>query len=89
MQKTNIVFSALVVKAYMYVMEGLKSIESFQLTICMSLKTPFKLNQNTIFHADAGQYPLYCLTKMHDNEEEYLKLWTSPSRMPCNHIGME
>ena len=26
---------------------------------------------------DAGQYPLYCLTKKHDNEEEDLKLCTS------------
>ena len=24
-------------------------------------------------------FPLYCLTKRHDNEEEDLKLWTSPS----------
>ena len=37
MQKTNIVLSALVVKACMYVMEGPKSIESLQLIACMSL----------------------------------------------------
>ena len=47
MQKTNIVFSVLVVKAYMYVMEGPNSIESLQLTVCLGLNTPFKLNQNT------------------------------------------
>ena len=23
-----------------------------------------------LFHADVGHYPLYCLTKRHDNEEE-------------------
>ena len=62
----------------MYVMEGPKSIESLQLTMCLSLNTPFELNHNTIFHVDAGHHPLYCLTKMHDNEEEDLKLWTSP-----------
>ena len=33
-----------------------------------------------VFHVDASHYPLYCLTKMHDNEEEDLKLWTSPSK---------
>ena len=31
----------------------------------------------TVFHIDASRYPLYCLTKRHDNEEEDLKLWTS------------
>ena len=45
--KKQIFFSALVVKAYMYVMEGPKSTESLQLTVCLSLNTPFKLNQNT------------------------------------------
>ena len=34
----------------------------------------------TVFHADASHYPLYCLTKRHDNEEEALKLWTSSSK---------
>ena len=34
----------------------------------------------TVFHADAGHYHLYCLTKRNDNEEEGLKLWTSPSK---------
>ena len=23
-----------------------------------------------LFHADVGHYPLYCLTKRHDNDEE-------------------
>ena len=45
--KKQILFSALVVKAYMYVMEGPKSTESLQLTVFLSLNTPFKLNQNT------------------------------------------
>ena len=48
MQKTNIVLSALVVKACIYVMEGPKSIEYLQLTTCLSLNnSPFKLNQDT------------------------------------------
>ena len=37
MQKPNIVLSALVVKACMYVMKGPKSIESLQRIACMSL----------------------------------------------------
>ena len=45
--KKNIVFSALLVKKYMYVMAEPKSIESLQLIVCLSLNTPFKLNQNT------------------------------------------
>ena len=45
--KNKYCFSVLVLKAYMYVMEGPKSIEFLQLTICLSLNTPFKLNQNT------------------------------------------
>ena len=44
--KNKYCFSTLVVKAYMYVMEGLKSIESLQQTVCPSLNT-LKLNQNT------------------------------------------
>ena len=32
------------------------------------------------FSMHAGHYPLYCPTKRHDNEEEDLKLWTSPSK---------
>ena len=45
--KNKYCFSTLVVKAYMYVMEGPKSIASLQLTVSLSLNTPFKLNQNT------------------------------------------
>ena len=45
--KNKYCFSALVVKAYMYVMEVPKSIESLQLTVCLILNAPFKLNQNT------------------------------------------
>ena len=37
-----------------------------------------KLYVETVFHANAGHYPIYCLTKRHDNDEEDLKLWTSP-----------
>ena len=37
----------------------------------------YNLYVKTVFDVDAGQYPLYCLTKKHDNEEEDLKLWTS------------
>ena len=44
--KNKYCFSALV-KAYMYVMEGPKSIESLQFIVFLSLNTPFKLNQNT------------------------------------------
>ena len=43
----------------------------------------------TIFHIDASRYPIYCLTKRHDNEEEDLKLRTSPSKNALNHIGKE
>ena len=45
--KSKYFFTVLVVKAYLYVMEGPKSIESLQLIVCLSLNTPFKLNQNT------------------------------------------
>ena len=45
--KNKYCFSALVVKAYMYVMEEPKSTKSLQLTVFLSLNTPFKLNQNT------------------------------------------
>ena len=39
-------------------------------------------NVKTVFHANVGHYPyLYCLyTKRNDNQEEDLKLWTSPSK---------
>ena len=40
----------------------------------------YKIYSLNIFYADAGHYPLYCLTKRHYNEEEDLKLWTSPSK---------
>ena len=40
----------------------------------------YNLSVKTIFHADAGHYPLYRLTKRHDNEEEDLKLWNSPPK---------
>ena len=40
----------------------------------------YHLYVETIYHADASHYPLYCLTQRHDNEEEDLKLWTSPSK---------
>ena len=33
-----------------------------------------------VLHVDASHYPLYCLTKGHDNEEEDLKLWTLASK---------
>ena len=39
----------------------------------------YNLYVDTVFHADACHYPLYCLTKSHVNEEEDLKLWTSRS----------
>ena len=42
--KNKYCFSTVVVKAYIYVMEGPKLIESLQLTVCLSLNTPFKLN---------------------------------------------
>ena len=35
----------------------------------------YKLYVEIVFHADAGQYPLYCRTKGNDNEEEDLELW--------------
>ena len=40
----------------------------------------YNLYVETVFHADACHYPLYCLAKRHDNEEEDLKLWDSPSK---------
>ena len=40
----------------------------------------YNLYVETIFHVVAGHDPLYRLTKRHDNEEEDLKLWTSPSK---------
>ena len=43
----------------------------------------------TVSHVDAGHYPLYGVTQRHDNEEEDLKLWTSPSKTALNHIGKE
>ena len=45
--KNKYCFSTLVVKAYMYVMEGPKSTEFLQLAVFLSLNTLFKLNQNT------------------------------------------
>ena len=36
----------------------------------------YNLYVDTVFPC---HYPLYCLTKRHDNQEEDLKLWTSPS----------
>ena len=50
------------------------------LSYLMKTINVYKLYVKTIFHADVGQYNLYCLTKKHDNEEEDLKLWTSPSK---------
>ena len=45
--KKKYCFSMLVVKAYMYVMEGSNSTQSLQLIVFLSLNTPFKLNENT------------------------------------------
>ena len=47
----------------------------------------YNLYVGTVFHADAGHYPVYCLTKRHDNEVENYGLHLQ--RMPCNHIGKE
>ena len=33
----------------------------------------YNLYVEIVFHVDAGHYPLYCLTKRHDNEEEDIK----------------
>ena len=49
----------------------------------------YSLNVEIVFHADAGHYPLLFLTKRHDNEEEDIKLWTSPSMNALNHIGKD
>ena len=46
----------------------------------MKTNNVYKLYVEIVFHVDACHYPLYCLTKRHDNEEEDLKLWTSPSK---------
>ena len=42
----------------------------------------YNLYVKIVFHANVGHYPyLYCLyTKRNDNQEEDLKLWTSPSK---------
>ena len=50
------------------------------LSYLMKTINVYNLYVKTIFHVDAGHYPLYCLTKRQDNEEEDLKLWTSPSK---------
>ena len=50
------------------------------LSYLMKTINVYNLYVETVFHVDAGHYPLYCLTKRHDNEEEDLKLWTSPSK---------
>ena len=50
------------------------------LSYLMKTINVYNLYVETIFHVDAGHCPLYCLTKMHDNEEEDLKLWTSHSK---------
>ena len=53
---------------------------SRNLSYLMKTSNVYNLYVETIFHVDACHYPLYCLTKRHDNEEEDLKLWTSPSK---------
>ena len=50
------------------------------LSYLMKTNNVYNLYVETIFHVDACHYPLYCLTKRHDNEEEDPKLWTSPSK---------
>ena len=59
------------------------------LSYLMKTINVYNLYIETGFHADAGHYPLYCLTKRHDNEEEDLKLWTSPSKNALNHTSKE
>ena len=48
------------------------------LSYLMKTINMYNLYVEADFHADVGHYPLYCLTKRQDNEEEDLKLWTSP-----------
>ena len=55
---------------------------SRNLIYLMKTSNVYNLYVETIFHVDACHYPLYCLTKRHDNEEEDLKLWTHLQRMP-------
>ena len=50
------------------------------LSYLMKIINVYNLYVKTIFQDDAGHYPLYCLIKRHDKEEEDLKLWTSPSK---------
>ena len=50
------------------------------LSYLMKTINVYNLYVKPIFHADAGHYPVYCLTKRNDNEKEDLKLWTSPSK---------
>ena len=40
----------------------------------MKIDNVYNLYVEIIFQADAFHYPLYCLTKMHDNEEEGPKI---------------
>ena len=51
---------------------------SRNLSYLMKTSNVYNLYVEIVFHVDACHYPLYCLTKRHDNEEEDLKLWTSP-----------
>ena len=54
-------------------------VKGSNLNYLMKTINVYNLYVETVFHADDCHYPLYCLTKRHDNEEEDLKLWTSPS----------
>ena len=49
------------------------------LSYLMKTINVYNLYVKIVYDVDAGQYPLYCLTKKHDNEEEDLILSTSPS----------
>ena len=57
------------------------------LSYLMKTINVYNLYVETVFHADARHYPLYSLTKRHDNEEEDLKLWASPSK-ECHAITL-
>ena len=50
------------------------------LSYLMKTINVYNLYVETFFHADACHQPLYYLTKRHDNEEEDLKIWTTPSK---------
>ena len=53
---------------------------SRNLSYLMKTSNVYNLYVENVFHVDADQCPLCCLTKRHDNEEEDLNLWISPSK---------